>query len=141
MGMSGPCGGKVSKTNKEHVVISLGAKSNRRHQTNSSWSIADQGNGLNQFESLPVYHVTEKALYLLWNKRFTPSLSSSLGLRHDRSSEFGSINNPRAALIYKPLAEKLAFKFLYGSAFRQPSVFELHSTFRGNLDLKPEKIV
>ena len=66
----------------------------------------------------------------------------NVGARHDRYPNFGGTTNPRLALIYSP-REKTAFKFLYGEAFRAPSVYELYyeiEGFKSNPSLKPEKI-
>jgi iron complex outermembrane receptor protein len=66
------------------------------------------------------------------------------GVRYDHYSTFGSTVNPRLALIYTPF-DGTVFKFLYGSAFRAPNVFELYynlpsQNVKGNPNLGPEKI-
>jgi len=68
------------------------------------------------------------------------------GVRFDHYSTFGSTTNPRLALIYSPF-ERGSFKFLYGSAFRAPNVFELYYESPAsvppavaNPELKPETI-
>lgn len=65
------------------------------------------------------------------------------GVRYDHYSDFGSAVNPRAAIVWKT-TEKLTTKFLYGRAFRAPSLVELYTTNNpvtlGNPDLRPEKI-
>ncbi|MDD5329803.1 MAG: TonB-dependent receptor [Sulfuricella sp.] len=66
------------------------------------------------------------------------------GLRHDYSQTAGGSTNPRLALIYRP-RETTAWKFLYGSAFRAPNVYELYYNDGGNTQkasqgLKPETI-
>ncbi|MBI2732304.1 MAG: TonB-dependent receptor [Aquabacterium sp.] len=65
------------------------------------------------------------------------------GLRHDRYSDFGGTNNPRAALVWDASLDWTA-KLLYGRAFRAPAFAELYSinnpVVRGNPDLKPETI-
>jgi outer membrane receptor for ferrienterochelin and colicins len=69
-------------------------------------------------------------------------LAVTAGLRYDHYDTFGKTTNPRLALIYTP-AEKNAVKFLYGSAFRAPSPFELYyesPTNTANPGLKPERI-
>ncbi len=66
------------------------------------------------------------------------------GLRHDRFSDFGSVNTPRVALSWTegPWTLRLG----HGEAFRAPSVLEQYSRFFrgrflviGNPDLKPEE--
>jgi iron complex outermembrane receptor protein len=65
-------------------------------------------------------------------------------VRYDHYSTFGSAVNPRLAAIYTPF-DGTVLKFLYGSAFRAPNVYELHYAIpdlgqKGNPDLGPEKI-
>lgn len=65
------------------------------------------------------------------------------GIRLDYYSNFGTTINPRLALIYSP-REVTTFKWLYGTAFRAPTPYELHyedgETMTANPDLKPEDI-
>lgn len=64
----------------------------------------------------------------------------SLGVRHDRYPFFGGTTNPRLALIVTP-ARATTLKFLYGSAFRAPNVYEMfYNTVSSlpNVDLRPE---
>ncbi|HEX2767703.1 MAG TPA: TonB-dependent receptor, partial [Geobacteraceae bacterium] len=73
-----------------------------------------------------------------------PNLILNAGVRYDHYSTFGSTLNPRLALIYTPV-EGTVLKFLYGSAFRAPNVFEQYYAIsalgqKGNADLGPEKI-
>jgi len=67
------------------------------------------------------------------------------GVRYDRYETFGNSTNPRISIMYNPLV-KTTLKFLYGTAFRAPNVFELYYDDNGlfqkaNPDLKPEKII
>ena len=69
------------------------------------------------------------------------NLILNAGVRYDHYNSFGGTFNPRAALIYT--WQKTTFKFLYGEAFRAPSVYErfyLGTGFTPNPDLNPEKI-
>jgi outer membrane receptor for ferrienterochelin and colicins len=72
------------------------------------------------------------------------TLRLNAGLRYDHYETFGGTTNPRVALIYNPL-QNTFIKFLYGSAFRAPNVFELYyqdggASTKSNPNLKPEKI-
>ncbi len=81
-------------------------------------------------------------LYLQDEIALRKDLALSVGVRHDRYPNFGGTTNPRLALIFTP-REKSAFKFLYGEAFRAPSVYEIYyeiEGFKSNPGLKPEKI-
>jgi iron complex outermembrane receptor protein len=83
------------------------------------------------------------ALYLQDEYTIFKNLILNAGIRYDHYSTFGDTLNPRLALIYNPF-EKTTFKFIYGSAFRAPNVYELYyydsSTTKGNPNLQPEKI-
>lgn len=65
------------------------------------------------------------------------SLRLNAGVRYDHYDTFGGTTNPRLALIWSPLARS-TFKFIYGTAFRAPSDFELNAY--GAADLRPETI-
>ena len=72
------------------------------------------------------------------------NLILNIGARYDCYSTFGGTANPRLGLIYSPL-KKTTFKFLYGTAFRAPSAYELYYNDGGlsteaNPYLKPENI-
>jgi iron complex outermembrane receptor protein len=82
------------------------------------------------------------ALYGQDELTLTAKLSISAGLRFDHYTTFGGTANPRLGLIYHPFS-RTAIKFLYGSAFRAPSAYELYYYAPGytpSLDLKPETI-
>jgi len=65
------------------------------------------------------------------------------GIRFDDYSDFGSTVNPRAALIWAT-TDTITTKFLYGRAFRAPSLNELYvannPVFSGNRELDAETI-
>jgi len=133
-------GGRYMWSEKTDRVVSLDNEDEDYDGTGSSWEIASAGGGLYQREEVPQETVREQALFGLWGAKWTATWATSIGLRYDHSSEYGSVLNPRLALIYKPQQQRLALKFLYGTAFRQPSIFELESEFRGNENLTPEEI-
>lgn len=85
----------------------------------------------------------EAAVYAQSDFAICTNLHLNAGVRYDYYESFGSTVNPRAALIYKPW-EPTALKFLYGTAFRAPNMFELYYETLpdnlGNSELKPEKI-
>jgi iron complex outermembrane receptor protein len=64
------------------------------------------------------------------------------GVRVDHYADFGWTVNPRLGLVYAPGVDT-TLKFMYGEAFRAPTVIELWtvgpSSF-GNPDLKPERV-
>lgn len=121
-------------------VISLGQEQNgSQSTTDSSWDIAVAGDGLNQEKVNEIFDETETAAYALLEGKISDNLSYSVGTRFSNGSDYGSANNPRAGLIYH-FDNDWLIKALYGSAFRQPSLFELNDEFRGSDDLTPEKI-
>jgi len=66
------------------------------------------------------------------------NLHANAGVRYDEYGSYTPDWSPRAALIYNPWPQS-TFKFVYGTAFRDPNILEL--VLAGdNLDVKPEKI-
>ena len=83
-------------------------------------------------------------LFLQDEFKITEKLIFDLGIRYDYFDHVGSSTNPRAALIYSPLAAT-NLKLLYGTAFRAPNAFELYYhdgglTQKQSVDLDPEEI-
>lgn len=78
--------------------------------------------------------------YIL-NTGLLTKTSITLGIRYDHNSYFGDAVSPRIAIVSRP-ADKLAFKFQFGSAFRAPTNLEIHQTPpSGTFQLKKEKII
>ncbi len=83
-------------------------------------------------------------LYLQDEWTISRDLIVNAGLRHDRYSTFGSITNPRLALIYS-VDPAVTLKALYGTAYRAPNDGELYFSseplgWKNNPDLSPERI-
>ncbi len=74
---------------------------------------------------------------------FARTWDLTAGIRYDRYSDFGGTFNPRIALVWAT-RENLTAKLLYGSAFRAPSLGQLHTINNpvrlGNPELDPETI-
>lgn len=66
------------------------------------------------------------------------NLHANAGVRYDEYGNYTPDWSPRAALIYNPWQQS-TFKFIYGTAFRDPNILEL-ALAGGNTDVKPEKI-
>ncbi len=130
---------KASISSQSDRIISLGTYPDSFHSTQSSWDIASSGGGINQYKKYTTYLVKEFALFSLWDHQINDIFSSSIGIRYDYNSEYGSIFNPRIAIDYNK-SQKFGAKLIYGRAFRQPSIFELYSEFRGNSNLEPQNI-
>ncbi|MCW3808011.1 TonB-dependent receptor plug domain-containing protein [Plebeiibacterium marinum] len=132
-------GFKASISSQSDRIISLGIYPENKQSTPGSWDIAVAGDGINQFKKYPTYNVKEFALYTLWDHQLDDNFSSSFGIRYDYNSEYGSVINPRFAIDFNR-TPAFGAKFIYGRAFRQPSIFELYSEFRGNPNLTPQNI-
>jgi iron complex outermembrane receptor protein len=59
-------------------------------------------------------------------KLFSERVILTLGARYDHHERYGNTFNPRSGVVYKP-TDTSTFKFLYGRAFREPTVFELRN--------------
>ncbi|NTS78527.1 TonB-dependent receptor [Catenovulum sp. SM1970] len=139
-------GMRLMQSDKMDQLVSLGAEQlGHDPVTDSSWHRATEGDNpqLGLPEREPVNKVSEQALYSTYDSVLADNWNYSLGLRYDNSDDYGDTLNPRLGFIYKvpvELFERLNVKFLYGEAFREPSVFELTDEFRGNENLEPEEI-
>ncbi|MBH9552813.1 TonB-dependent receptor plug domain-containing protein [Inhella gelatinilytica] len=75
--------------------------------------------------------------------RVQPDWTLTLGVRHDRYSDFGATTNPRAAVVWDARHD-LTLKLLVGKAFRAPTFAELYTennpVQQGNPSLQPERI-
>ncbi|MGC9944266.1 MAG: TonB-dependent receptor, partial [Verrucomicrobiota bacterium] len=71
------------------------------------------------------------------------NLHVNAGVRYDQSYDqydhFDPTWSPRAALIYDPFQQS-TFKFIYGTAFRDPSFYELSQLISQNDKPQPERI-
>lgn len=67
----------------------------------------------------------------------------TVGIRHDRYSDFGSTTNPRLALVWDA-AYNVVVKAMHGEAFRAPTFVEQYAINNpvqsGSPDIKPETI-
>lgn len=84
------------------------------------------------------------SVYLQTQKQFDGGLEVTLGARYDRYNNIGSSVSPRLGVVM-PLTDHQVVKFLYGEAFRAPTMNELYlQTFtgavQGNPNLDPETI-
>lgn len=68
------------------------------------------------------------SLYAQLQSEWTSQLSTMMGVRIDRHSEYGQTTNPRLGVVWRA-DERHIFKALYGEAFRAPSPEEYLSSF------------
>ncbi len=79
-------------------------------------------------------------VYLQHQYQIREDLELTLGLRYDRYSDTGETFNPRVALIHTT-DFGASFKFMYGQAFRAPSLRQLYQNRGlGNETLQAEEI-
>ncbi len=107
----------------------------------------DEGQGCYGFSSTPCLddhrHGYRFSLYAQDEVQIGTASTLSLGLRFDRQADFGTTWSPRIGFVHD--ADRAGiFKLLYGTAFRNPSVYELAYTMPtflyGNPTLDPEKM-
>jgi outer membrane receptor for ferrienterochelin and colicins len=82
------------------------------------------------------------AAYVQDEFSISKSLVLNAGFRYDYYEDIHSSASPRAALIYRPVRAS-ALKFVYGTAFRVPNVYERYYVSTDalpNPNLSPEKI-
>ncbi len=125
---------------KTPQVVSLGQiQDGLSSTTGSSYAIASNGDGLYNSETVTTQNSLDYSGYIVWNAQIERKFFTSVGIRYDNNSEYGSVTNPRIGLTFRG-TDNWTGKLIYGSAFRQPGIFEQTDEFRGNKDIKPEKI-
>ncbi len=88
------------------------------------------------------YTYTNYAMYYQQLYKPFDKLALTAGFRHDFITTYGHANTPRLSAVYTP-SKNLTFKFLLGSAFREPSARELFSQTaqrKPNTSLRPEEL-
>ncbi len=138
-------GYRLQSSDKMAQIVSLGQFQDvHSASTFSSWDLASTGSGLFQTKKNETFKVDEKAAYIQFQNQLNTKLNYTLGVRYDHSDDFGSTINPRLAAVFNAdtylTQTSWRIKFLYGEAFREPSIFELNDEFRGNHYLKPETV-
>ena len=92
---------------------------------------------------MPEASRSSRYVYLQDMWQISPDWELTTGLRWDDYSDIGSTLNPRLALVWSTSLQSTT-KFLYGRAFRAPSIAELlvvnNPVALGNPDLSPEVI-
>jgi outer membrane receptor for ferrienterochelin and colicins len=118
---------------KQHFGISLGAAQD------ASSTVVGSTYPTEIPSTQPMYFSTNAAGFVQVDHRPKEDLVLVGGLRFDADDEYGHVFNPRISLVRTP-SQGIGLKLLYGQAFKSPTVFEQFDEFRGNRDLKPEKI-
>jgi iron complex outermembrane receptor protein len=106
------------------------------------------GDNLNTFDDTEFIFAPEKNRHNTfafiqdeWD--FSSDIVLTLGGRLDSYNDFGNTFNPRVSLVWNT-NESITNKFIYGKAFRAPTIAELYAKNNpvalGNPDLEPETI-
>ena len=92
---------------------------------------------------LPEKHRTNTSLYIQDEWLFADNWALTTGVRYDHYSDFGETVNPRLAMVWAT-TDSITTKFLYGRAFRAPTINELfvksNPVNLGDETLDPEEI-
>ena len=82
-------------------------------------------------DETPFYKQYKTGVYIQDQQYFFDrSVQITLGSRYDVHNIYGGVFNPRIGLVYTPkFLKQNTFKLLYGTAFREPSVFEYSTNF------------
>ncbi len=87
----------------------------------------------------PVFYNSDVAVFVQEELRLFKGYSITGGIRFDNSTSYGQVLNPRIAFVGK-LNEKFAFKAMFGTAYKSPTIFQLYDEWRGNPNLSPQTI-
>lgn len=124
-------------TTGERFSASLGGEVQDHPQAHQTDGTETDGSSLDDTR-----HFVIGAVYGNVDVRPVEALKLSVGGRLDYYSTFGASFNPRLAVIVRPSAADNV-KFLFGKAFRAPSVYELYYAGVGQVaapSLRPENI-
>jgi len=127
----------LGRFEKHKVVAGLEYQNNYR-QDQTNYDIAPYALSLDDKRNS-----TRDGIYVQDEITLGKGLLLNAGLRNDNYSNVGSAVNPRLGLIWST-TDTTTLKFLYGTAFRAPNVYELYYSTggiqKGNAALMPEKI-
>lgn len=128
---------KLTKRVWERHKLTVGAEYRDNFRQNMSNADAEP------FQQYVNVHKSSDIWALYFQDEFTllDNLILNAGVRYDHYSTFGGTTNPRLALIYN--LKNTSIKFIYGEAFRAPTVFEgffAAPGFKENANLQPENI-
>lgn len=148
-------GAQWERVQRQFLGISLGDRQDVESNI-VPFSFSDTG-PFNQTVRSEVFYTTNTALFVQDEQKFLKAYAVTGGLRYDVLSDVdgadrvraggrlvsAGVLNVRAALVGNPkppVGHAFNFKLLYGEAFKSPTLFELFDEFRGNPNLKPQRI-
>jgi outer membrane receptor for ferrienterochelin and colicins len=124
---------QVDKKFGDRLILTVGEE--LRYDFNQSRRVVDASTGN---PAIDVHmHRYNYGVFAQGDIAVFTNLHVNFGVRYDKYEHFNDSVDPRVALIYNPF-EQSTFKFIYGTAFRDPNFLELSApTFQG---ISPEKI-
>lgn len=140
---------RLSETEGWENRLTVGAEAQRRIREYAAIGIGDHAHdGASTIvdRTFPTGEPSVNPVFLSWSGAVYAQDVQELGkhrliagLRADFDTATAVSLNPRAGLVLHP-SEDWTLKFLYGEAFKAPTVFELRDEWRGNPDLEPQKV-
>ncbi len=144
-------GFQLESLQREFLGISFGREP--EPGTNTVQSTFTDNGPFFQLSRTQVFHTTNSAVFIQDEQKFLKHYAFTGGIRYDIISDTDGIDriridgrgvatgilNPRMGLTGNPW-KGFNFKLLYGEAFKSPTLFELFDEFRGNPNLKPQRI-
>ena len=148
-------GAQWERVQRQFLGISLGERQDPESNI-VPFSFSDTG-PFNQTTKSEVFYTSNGALFLQDEQRFFKEYSVTGGVRYDVLSDVdgadhlrvdgrlvsAGVLNLRMGLVGNPkppVGRAFNFKLLYGEAFKSPTLFELFDEFRGNPNLRPQRI-
>jgi iron complex outermembrane receptor protein len=144
--------GDYTRINNHHITLGSGFSRADLFQVTETKNffadISPRPNGIEDVSDtaevfLPELSRSSHFFYIQDIWQLAPDWELTAGLRYDDFSDFGSTVNPRLALVWSSSLDS-STKFLFGRAFRAPSIAELYTVNNpvalGNLNLAPEII-
>lgn len=90
-------------------------------------------------ELRPVFFSNNAAVFIQDELKLSKRLVLTSGLRLDYDEFYGTILNPRLALV-NTNQKGVNYKFMFSQGYKPPTIFELYDEWRGNSSLIPEVI-
>jgi len=133
--------GHVNLTPFDEASLLLGGEYRKVRWENKNTPLDNTGSQITAQTSKDVAHVRSSGFFSEFHYRPSPYGKVLAGIRHERHSEFGSVNLPRFGVILNPFTNT-ALKFNHGKHFLAPTPNDLFwpddGYVKGNPALKPE---
>ncbi|HED38251.1 MAG TPA: TonB-dependent receptor, partial [Ignavibacteria bacterium] len=123
------------KFNDNNTVI-FGFESEKEFTTSNYYYKSNYGVTNSAF---PEKDAVTTGIFLQHQLKLGNSFFSSIGVRYDKQSQFGSVVTYKIAPTYIFWKTGTKIRATYGTGFKAPSLFYLYDPSYGNPSLKPEK--